>query len=243
MQNTPLDPTNDEVKAAFTDEALSRIRRAGADLSFLVDHDYDLQEALSFVGDHHNLSELQRQALTSSICGEQHRFFRAEKSVALEAISGQAVLVDGLSILHPVECALRGMPCILAQDETLHALGDFDSAPHDVAQTMHAADVVIDVLARAGAASICFYLDNSSPYSERLSTTITDYAKAMVAITRPGLVVTTQLSSNLHELYSDAALIATNDPQTITVCKSWIPMAQPLIDALPGAWVIDPVFG
>lgn len=219
----------------------NHLRQAGSDLSYLIDHSYDPERAATFVCDHHGLGGEARELLLAAICGEQTRISRAQHALDAGQLQTHTATVDASSTLAPIACILAGKPVVLAQDDTLQLASPSDKNV-DPSLILRAVDVILDILSGLGVTNVELYLDKSTPDAERLSTTINDYASAMVPITNPGLSVGCLVVAQPQQTLAGATALITQNPALIDRATSWLSLSQEILSHLPEAQVIDPVF-
>lgn len=221
--------------------AAGKLRQAGADLSYLMDHHYEAERAATFVCDHYGLGGDAQALLLTAICGEQTRIARSKHTLDPIQLNGAKALVDTASTLPPIASILSGKAVVLAQDNTLQLASPADKNI-DPALTLHAIDVVLDILSKLGATQVELHLDASAPDAARAATTINDYTAAMAPITNPGLSVTCCVTKNPAQTLAGAAALVTQNPVLIAQAASWLSLSHEILQQLPTAHVIDPVF-
>ena len=225
----------------FSPEAMETLQRAGAELSFLLDHDYPRESAVEFVGNRYQFTARQRLLLSRGVCGEIRRLDRAQKRLSPDDLAGKDVSIDGFNVIVPLEVALCGSPVIRAQDGAIRDLAGLSGTYHPIDQTMHAIDLALDVLTRAGARSATFYLDEPVSNSGRLAQTIREYTEALKAIHPDLPAVSAELVPDVDAELADREFVASNDSAVIDRAKSWLSVDAEALRDVPDAWVLDVV--
>ena len=91
---------------AFAAEAAPALAAATSELSWLYTHGYAKASSVKIVGDRYSLTERQRIAVMRSACSDQDRSSRLRRQVAITALRGETVRIDGYNLLTTVEAAL-----------------------------------------------------------------------------------------------------------------------------------------
>ena len=148
---------------------LEPLRQAAQDLRYLLGRGYPRELCLKLTGDRWGLDAHQRQVLRRAVAAPEKARSRRERLLPLTALKGQAVGVDGHNVIITLESALTGAVLVAADDGAVRDIGQrgrhYGPGPH----TETAARMMIDALARAGAASVLILLDAPLPFSGQLA--------------------------------------------------------------------------
>ncbi len=229
---------------AFGPAALSALRRATADLSWLLTRGYAIPSALKLVGDRHGLIERQRQAVLRSACSDHQLQRRADHQrpfAALGATRSAAratpiaeLWVDGFNVLLTVEVAMGGGVVLLGRDGCARDIASVHGTYRRVVETEASIDALARVLERMAIDRVHVVLDAPVSNSGRLAAMIRD-------------VWTGRLEHEVHlearadaRIVSDGHLVASADSAILDRCTGWINLARQVVgECVPEAWVVD----
>ena len=107
---------------SFSPEHHEVLRRATADLSWLLERSYPEKAALELVGNRYQLLERQRRAVGRCASGGTAVARRQERQIPPEQLSDREVWIDGYNVLLTVETALDGGVLLLGRDGVLRDL-------------------------------------------------------------------------------------------------------------------------
>lgn len=161
----------------FAPEVLPRLRRAVAELSWLLTRGYSEASALKLVGDRHALTARQRKAVMRCSCSDQQRQTRAEGRVPPEGVAGGAVFVDGFNQLIILESALGGGVLLRGRDRCLRDLASIHGSYRRVGETRRALTIMGEALAELAPATVHVLLDSPVSNSGRLKVTMAEIAE------------------------------------------------------------------
>ena len=92
----------------FAPEAIGDLRLAMADYAMLLTKGYAHKSSLKLVGDKFALTERQRMALMRSACSDDQLASRNQRRIAVDALAGQRIAIDGYNVLITIEAAMSG---------------------------------------------------------------------------------------------------------------------------------------
>lgn len=148
---------------------LEPLRQAAADLRYLLGRGYPRELGLKLTGDRWGLDHGQRQVLRRGVVAPDTARSRRERLLPPSALAGQAVGVDGHNVIITLESALMGAVLVAADDGAVRDIGQkgrhYGPGPH----TEAAAKLLVDALARAGAARAVILLDAPLPFSGQMA--------------------------------------------------------------------------
>src|ERR1044072_286665 len=87
----------------FGEGELPKLRRAVADLCWLLSRGYKMTSSLKLVGDRYGLRERQRLAVSRCACSDEDRQRRKDHCIPVDAIQDQPVSVDGFNFIITVD--------------------------------------------------------------------------------------------------------------------------------------------
>jgi len=92
------------------------LRSAARDLRFLLNRGYPRKSALSFVGNHFQLHQDERDLLYRGVFTRKQSMVRCAKMVRVREIKGEKLIIDGHNVLITLESAIKRRPLLLADD-------------------------------------------------------------------------------------------------------------------------------
>ncbi|MFH2125353.1 MAG: DUF434 domain-containing protein [Pseudomonadota bacterium] len=153
----------------MTEIDLAPLRQAAADLRYLLGRGYPRELGLKLTGDRWGLDADQRQVLRRAVAAPEKARARRERLLPLTALKGQAVGVDGHNVIITLESALMGAVLVEADDGAVRDIGQKGRHYGPGAHTETAVRLMIDALAKAGAARSVILLDAPLPLSGQLA--------------------------------------------------------------------------
>lgn len=148
---------------------LEPLSQAAQDLRYLLGRGYPRELGLKLTGDRWGLDAHQRQVLRRAVAAPELARARRERLLPLSALRGQAVGVDGHNVIITLENALMGAVVVEADDGAVRDIGrrgrHYGPGPY----TETAVRLMIDALAKAGAARSVILLDAPLPLSGQLA--------------------------------------------------------------------------
>jgi len=104
-------------------EDLLRLPKAAVDFRYLLARGYPRPAALSLVGNRYHLSRTARQMLHRAVFAPAAAQARHAKLRCLREVAGSPLGLDGHNVLITLECALRNLPLVLADDGFIRDVG------------------------------------------------------------------------------------------------------------------------
>ncbi len=139
------------------------LRPAARDYRFLLARNYSRKSALTFVGNHYQLSSTERNILYRSVFPRAVAKMRRAKMVSADGLKGRILLVDGHNCLITLENAMRGIPVVLADDGFIRDAGLVFRGFKQSGRTRHAWLLISEFLKYYRPKHIYVLLD--APYS------------------------------------------------------------------------------
>ncbi|HEY7119231.1 MAG TPA: DUF434 domain-containing protein, partial [Tepidisphaeraceae bacterium] len=215
-----------EDAALFGADWLDPLRRAVADLSWLLSRGYAPVSALKVVGDRFNLSARQRTAVMRCACPDQGLAGRRSRETGLDSIAGRELLIDGYNVLTTVEAALAGGVLIVGRDGCWRDMASMHGTWRRVEETPPALARIGQVIqGRHGSAEVVWYLDAPVSNSGRLKGVIQGVAREHDWPWRVELV----LDPDKQLAGAKDALVATADSVILDRCGRWVQLAREVV--------------
>jgi hypothetical protein len=208
----------------FAAEALPRLRRATADLCWLLSRGYATASSLKLVGDRYDLVARQRTAVGRCSCSDADLARRRAGQVEPDVLEGRPLWLDGYNVLTTVEAALAGGVILVARDGCYRDMASMHGSYRKVAETRPALERIGRVLCDLNAGACVWYLDRPVSNSGRLKTIIEAIA---VEHDWPWQV---ELVANPDAVLADCdPLVATADSLILDHCRRWLNLAREVI--------------
>lgn len=206
----------------FSRNALPLLYRAQEELIFLLDHGYEIEKAVTFIGNHYQLSARQRLALTRSTASQETVHLRLAKKWE-GSLKGRTLSVDAFNLIITLEAALSGATLLYGIDGTVRDLCGLHGTYRLIDKTEKALHMLAAFLKRGGAGETVFYLDAPVSNSGRLK------ARILAVMQEEGLPARAQLVLN-----ADAALwgqegVVTSDAVILDRCRSWVNLGYAIL--------------
>ena len=115
-----------------------RILEAAEDLRYLLNRNYNRDQALTFVGDHYKLHKEERFILYRAIYSQKEVRERKEKTISFEELQGKTLTIDAYNVIIVLETMLKGKELIESDDSFVRDIsGVFGK--HKITKTTHQA--------------------------------------------------------------------------------------------------------
>jgi hypothetical protein len=241
-KRTHRGPHPDDTKL-FSDSFIPVLQSALADFSLLLTKGYAEKSTLKLVGDRFSLTERQRLAVMRSACSDQHLASRNERRVEMDALSGQALAIDGYNLLITIEAAMSGGVIFKGRDGCFRDLASIHGTYRRVTETIPAVELIGSFLKEIGVKQALWLLDSPVSNSGRLKTLIRELAEKnrWDGFDSPttGWEIRLSISPDA-ELRKTELIVVSSDSVVLNACKQWTNLAAEIIThKLPSATVID----
>ena len=219
----------------FGADELSKLRRAVAELCWLLSRGYKMTSSLKLVGDRYGLRERQRLAVSRSACSDEDRQRRSDHCIAVEELKDQELVVDGFNLIITIEAALSGGPLLVGVDDCIRDLSSVHGSYRSVEETDRAITLIGNALGRLGPASVHWLLDQPVSNSGRLAAKILDLAA------HANWPWTVEVVFNPDTtIIASPAIAITSDSLILDRVESWTDLKTYLIEReVPEAWLVD----
>ena len=219
----------------FAPSAVPALRSAVADLSLLLTRGYAEKSSLKLVGDRHDLTQRQREAVLRCSCADGPLRSRAQRRVEAGGLGGRPLALDGYNILITLEAAMGAGLVFLGRDGCCRDLASIHGTYRTVAETRPAIELLGTFLDEAGASDVTWLLDSPVSNSGKLKSLIEDTAG------RARWPWSARLCANPDaELLVSPAVVASSDGIVLNGCGPWVNLVRAVIERdIPGARIID----
>lgn len=242
----------------FSAKELPALRAATDDLSWLQSRGYAELSALKLVGDRHELTVRQRQAVGRCACSDAERRSRQSRRLTRAEIAGQPLAIDGLNCLITIESALSHGIVLRGRDGALRDMASVHGTYRQVAETTfgvemigrhlhgarekdHAKDHAKDPAQNLPDAhatdvpSVRWFLDRPVANSGRLRALLLEVAE------RRGWPWTVELVPNPDAvLVGLPDVVATSDAYILGRCARWFDLLDSILFGEPPGGLSDP---
>ncbi len=207
----------------FNKESIITLKNAKEDIYYLVNRDYDIKRAVTFVGDRFMLSARQRMALTRIISGENDIKSRLKKEVSGN-LFGERVYIDGFNTIISLEVLLSKTTLLSCMDGTIRDLAGLHGTYRLIDKTDRAINLIFKELTNLYVGEAVIYLDSPVSNSGRLKQRILEIANDY------DLKVDVELINNVDSVLSKNKNVITSDAIILNECKSWINLLGRIIN-------------
>jgi hypothetical protein len=215
----------------FGPDQLPALRAAVADLSWLMSRGYADTSALKLVGDRHELTARQRQAVGRCACADAARDLRRARRLTRAQLGGRVLALDGLNCLITIESALSHGIVLRGRDSALRDLASVHGTYKQVAETAFGIEMIGRHLHGRGdmdpaqiVPEVRWYLDRPVANSGRLRALLQETAE------RHGWPWTIELVSNPDAvLVRQSAVVGTSDAWILDRCEHWFDLLANLL--------------
>lgn len=213
--------------ALFNKQTVPALRRAVADMSWLLSGGYAEKSGLKLVGDRYNLTGRQRLAVMRCACSDQQRDQRRIRQVGPGEVTGQRLVLDGYNVLITIEAALSGGVLFIARDGCIRDLASIHGTYHKVEETIPAIEVIAQVLKKLASSEVLWLLDKPVSNSGRLKRLILEFAA------EKSLNWNVELDNNPDKRLAETPdIIATSDSAVLDQGVKWHNLVKPCLNAI-----------
>ena len=210
----------------FSAAGIDTMRKASRHIVFLINEDYDLKQAITFVGNHFLLSERQRLSVMRSLATNEQLKNRERKRRALSELSGENVWIDGFNTIITLEVLLSDSILFTCMDGTIRDLAALRGTYRIISETRSAVRMLIDVLAEMKILSATILLDEPVSNSGRLKTLIADIGEGYP------FDLDVQIQKDVDRTLYNKENVITSDSIILDHCSSWINLTEKCMERL-----------
>jgi len=140
-------------------ESWPNIHKASTDFRYLLARGYPRQAALGLVGNRYGLDEIARRLLHRGVFAPEVAAARRAKLRRLSDLPGHPLALDGHNVLITLECALRKLPLVAADDGWVRDVGEVSRAFRVSPATDRVLALLADYLADQAAGPVEVFYD------------------------------------------------------------------------------------
>lgn len=207
----------------FNREARQTLYQAGADLSYLLDHGYQIKGASTFVGNHYLLSERQRMAFVRGISSRKRVKSRREKEI-VGNLAGTELHIDGFNTIITLEVALSDSLLIKCMDGTIRDLAGLRGTYRIIDKTKIAIENIGERLMEHKIRKAVFFLDAPVSNSGKLKQLIYEVLNSYP------FEVEVLCINNVDTMLEKLDYVVTSDAIILDKCQSWVNLNRELIE-------------
>jgi len=213
---------------------LIHLQEAAADFRFLLSRGYARTAALALVGNRYHLDRTARQILHRGVFAPDAAAARRAKLRLLRDLAGQPLGIDGHNVLITLECAIRHLPLVAADDGFIRDVGQVSGAFRASPETEQALAFLADHLGKYRLGPISVFYDAPLSLSGELARRTRElWAERGLAVTAAAVPVPER------ELLALANSIASSDTGLIDQTKIVVDLAGEIIRGEPTWEVLD----
>ncbi|MBK9033168.1 MAG: DUF434 domain-containing protein [Myxococcales bacterium] len=216
----------------FAPVRLPTLRAAVDDLSWLRGRGYADTAALALVGDRYQLLARARTAVARVAASPEVASARRGRRLAVAALTGRALVIDGFNVLVTCEAALAGGVVLPGRDGAWRDLGSVHGSYRAVDETARALAAIAQLLARAAPARVTWYFDrpvsSSGDVARRVRAVDPAWTVELVNVADPELI------------RDPAAVVASSDAWVLDRAGAWIDLPTATVTALAvRPWLVE----
>jgi hypothetical protein len=219
----------------FAQSNLDRLRVAVSEMSWLLGRGYAMKSALKLVGDQHNLTERQRLAVARAVCTDEQRTSRSARSLPVQSIRNEHLLIDGFNLIITIEAALGGGVLLLCRDDCVRDLSSIHGSYRTVVETEKAINLIGAALEDFQPETVKWFLDrpvsNSGRLAQRIKETaaVNDWPWSVEVVFNPDA-----------DILASTGIAVTSDSLILDGTARWINLSRYLVEKqIAHSWVID----
>ena len=201
----------DDDDIAFGLSAIPKLSTAQEELHFLLNRGYPMKSALTFVGNHHQLTVRQSLALVRATASTENLAQRKVKQ--LKEIQAHTVHIDGFNLIITLEVALSDGMLFVGQDGCIRDLAELRGTYRLIPQTEKAIALIRDALSNLKVSGAVFYLDQPVSNSGRLKAKIYEIDWPMP--------VTVDIVRSPDAVLKQLPCVVTSDSIILDACERW----------------------
>jgi len=209
------------------------LRRAVAELSWLLTRGYPPSATLKLVGDRYALTERQRWAVGRAACTEEQRTHRSTTQLPPPALAGRPVSIDGFNLLITLETALSGGVVLRGRDGALRDLSSIHGTYRAVQETDRSIRLVAGALLALSPGPVRWLLDQPVSNSGRLAARLRELGPTL------GLPWTVEVVLNPDQVLAHTLdVVVTSDSVVLDRAGAWLNLAPLALQAEPPRWLL-----
>jgi hypothetical protein len=159
----------------FDKENLARLKKAVADLSWLLQRGYSQKAATELVGNRYQLTRRERHALIHAAWGHEKR----RPPLAPDALLGKRVCIDGFNLLITLETALGGGILIRGVDGCIRDIANVHGSYSFRKETEKAVELAAEAIEELGIKEALWFFDRPVSNSGRIAQLVDETARRL----------------------------------------------------------------
>jgi hypothetical protein len=163
-------------KALFNDQ-LHRLHDAVYELCWLLNRGYARDSAMQLVGDHHQISKLQRLVVSRAACSNVNREVRKARCLPIEKIKDRQLVIDGFNLIITVETAMAGGLLLRCCDGCIRDIASVHGTYRQMNETRQAIELIGNAVQSFAPESVLWLFDKPVSNSGRLAVMIRGIAE------------------------------------------------------------------
>lgn len=199
------------------------MNQAASDISYLINHGYDLKKSTEFCGNHFLLSLRQRMAIARCSASDHALSLRKAKELSCKEIKGSHLAVDGFNQIITMEIFLSKGTLLKGKDGCIRDLAGLRGSYHEIGVTDEAIHLLLNKLRELEPASITFLFDKQVSNSGRLKTSVLKAAEDL------HMEVEAQTTATCDTDLKKAETVITSDSIILNECTHWFNLLACLI--------------
>ncbi len=200
----------------FSPEAIHTMLIASGHVRYLINEGYDLKQAVTFVGNHFQLSERQRLAVMRSLATDEQLVGRKSRQVKMYDLVGKEVWIDGFNTIITLEVMFNEGILFKCMDGTIRDLAALRGTYRLIQETPEAIRIMFQTLQKARISKAAVLLDEPVSNSGRLKALIADIGEGFAF----GLNI--QILRDVDRTLYDKENVITSDSVILDHCASWV---------------------
>ena len=217
----------------FSVAQIEKLHRAADEVVWLLGLAYSMDSAVRVVGDHHQLTTRQRNAISRVCCAEQLASARTARVIDAQSLRGAEVSIDGFNLIVTLETALGGGLVLACRDGCLRDLAGLRGSYHLLDDTSRAIELVGRELDALAAIRAEILLESAVSNAGRLRGAI----ESAAAQWRTPITVT--LVRDADPILATRGNVITADAAVLDRCTSWFNLARVIVEReIVSAWCV-----
>jgi hypothetical protein len=156
---------------SFEEVDVPQLLPAAQDFRYLLGRGYPPEAGLTLVGNRYQLTAAARQILRRGVFDPQVAAERRLKLLPVRDLAGRPLALDGHNVVITLECALRGIPVMAADDGFVRDIGQISHRFRPSPLTEEALALLSRYLAAQGVGPVTFWYDAPMSRSGELAAT------------------------------------------------------------------------
>lgn len=198
------------------------LRAATFELSWLLERGYSDHAALKLVGDRHQLTSRQREAIVRAACTDPARDLRLSRQVQRASLAGRELSIDGFNCLITLEVMLSHGPIFVGRDGARRDLASVHGTYRRVSETEPAIDLLVDALVVWRVAGVRVLFDKPVANSGKLRGLFEQ------ALAPTSLRFTCELSERVDRelVEQEQCIVASSDSWVLDHAGAWVDLPR-----------------